>query len=580
MRRRVPDKLRMAKVPPDAVPEPLREVIGKREVWLSYGAVSHAEARRRHHREMARLDALFDEARRWLMQRTDTTDLQPVARMPIPSEADVRAAVRRWFYDQERKRLVDAAEAADPEAVVDLLNTDEAHLADADGVELAARRLPAILEGLGFATPPKDVERFALSMMQRAMVEGVRRERDRMQGLIAERAHDIAFADITAAGPAPAAPQRAGITFGALCDRYVGAPERAGISPKTRIKYAGSARVLAEILGRDTQAATITREACRGAQAVIAAMPANAAQRYPKLPAQRVVEAAKRDGVPPMGPKTVWHHMALLSAIFRWGVREGLLPATMGNPAEGLGTFTGKSVTAGTGERRRPFTRAELKAIFSAPLYAGCQDDETGYAEPGPNRPRRGRFWVPLLGLYAGLRLNEACQLHTADIGEEDGVPIIQVRATAEGQRVKTRAAERRIPVHRELQSIGFLAHVARQREADEIRLFPDLPPGKLGNYSDPFSKWFARFLEKATVTSPGAVFHSFRHGFRDRMREAGIPREVADALGGWAATGQGAAYGAGFSARVLAEHLARISYPGLSLTHLHKSQPAASESA
>jgi hypothetical protein len=53
-------------------------------------------------------------------------------------------------------------------------------------------------------------------------------------------------------------------------------------------------------------------------------------------------------------------------------------------------------------------------------------------------------------------------------------------------------------------------------------------------------------------------------------MREAGVAREVADALGGWASSGQGAAYGSGFSIRVLAENVVRIEYPGLVLTSLH----------
>ena len=167
------------------------------------------------------------------------------------------------------------------------------------------------------------------------------------------------------------------------------------------------------------------------------------------------------------------------------------------------------------------------------------------------------------------MRLNEACQLRAADVAEIDGVPMLYVRASADGQRLKTSAAERRIPVHPELVRLGFLDFVAAQRKAGHERLFPELPAGALGNYSDPYSKWFARLLTKAGVTSAGAVFHSFRHGWRDRLREAGVPRDVADALGGWASQGQGQHYGAGFSARVLAEHIGRVAYPGLDLSRL-----------
>ena len=167
------------------------------------------------------------------------------------------------------------------------------------------------------------------------------------------------------------------------------------------------------------------------------------------------------------------------------------------------------------------------------------------------------------------MRLNEACQLRAADVAEDDGVPVIYVRASADGQRLKTPAAERRIPVHPELVRLGFLDFVAAQREAGHERLFPDLPAGALGNYSDPYSKWFARLLTKAGVTSAGAVFHSFRHGWRDRLRAAEVPRDVADELGGWVSQGEGQRYGAGFPDGVLADHLGRIAYPGLDLSHL-----------
>lgn len=158
----------------------------------------------------------------------------------------------------------------------------------------------------------------------------------------------------------------------------------------------------------------------------------------------------------------------------------------------------------------------------------------------------------------------------------EDGVPLIHVRAEGEGARLKTAASERRVPVHPELVRIGFLQHVEGMRKAGEDRLFPDLPIGMMGTYSDVFSKWFGRFLTKAGVTEPGAVFHSFRHGWRTRLRNMDQPnKEIADALGGWAATGEGSNYGDGFSASKLAEHMGWISYPGLDLSHLHVPGPA-----
>ena len=562
------------------VPDDIRAVIGKREIWKSYKTDDHAKARKMHNREMAVVDAMFVEARRKLAEANGAS-VQPGATpvLVVAAEEDIRAAALAWFHAQERKSAAEdraglhptpGASSPDPDDMLATLGTDEAALEGERGRQWAEKAARDALARYGFNLPEGELRALAADLMQRAALETVRRSVRRWSGGVGEIAHDADFAGITAASPAPPAPQSPGLTFKALADAYLAAPERVGISPKTKLKYEGMSRVLGDLLGAGTVAATITREECRKAQAALMKLPANAAQRYPGLDAKQAVEAAQRDGTAPMHPKSVGNHLDLLAALYRWGIRERLVRMPEGNPAEGLNAATAKNVTAASGtERRRPFTNEELRAIFAQPVFTGCKDDENGYDKPGPNRPRRGRFWVPLLGLWAGMRLNEACQLRAADVAEIDGVPMLYVRASADGQRLKTSAAERRIPVHPELVRLGFLDFVAAQRKAGHERLFPELPAGALGNYSDPYSKWFARLLTKAGVTSAGAVFHSFRHGWRDRLREAGVPRDVADALGGWASQGQGQHYGAGFSARVLAEHIGRVAYPGLDLSRL-----------
>lgn len=73
------------------------------------------------------------------------------------------------------------------------------------------------------------------------------------------------------------------------------------------------------------------------------------------------------------------------------------------------------------GKIREQFTIEELNRLFRAPLYTGCVNDEGGYAKCGDNHPRRGRFWVPLLALFHGMRNNEACQIYTEDVKQEGG---------------------------------------------------------------------------------------------------------------------------------------------------------------
>ena len=48
------------------------------------------------------------------------------------------------------------------------------------------------------------------------------------------------------------------------------------------------------------------------------------------------------------------------------------------------------------------------------------------------------------------------------------------------------------------------------------------------------------------------AVIHSFRHSFRDRLRNAGVQSEMIDQLGGWSRQSVGQGYGRGYSISVL----------------------------
>ena len=50
-------------------------------------------------------------------------------------------------------------------------------------------------------------------------------------------------------------------------------------------------------------------------------------------------------------------------------------------------------------------------------------------------------------------------------------------------------------------------------------------------------NKWLKNYV-------PDAVIHSFRHSFRDRLRNAGVQSEVIDQLGGWAKQSVGQSYG------------------------------------
>lgn len=236
-----------------------------------------------------------------------------------------------------------------------------------------------------------------------------------------------------------------GITLGDLYDAYMDDPTR-DWSPTTRMAYQTTNRLVVAILGADTPARSITRSQCRDMIEVLRWQPRNASKLFPKLSPVEIAERAKAEGRTDLiNAANINTYLNKLGGVLNWAVKEELLDR---NPAQGLRVAD----PVARRDKRLPFSTRQLQTIFSAPLYTGCRDDGHGYATPGPERPRNARFWIPLLSMFGGLRLNEACQLDVADIRRIDGVDCFVITERSEGERtdkrLKTASSERVVPIH------------------------------------------------------------------------------------------------------------------------------------
>jgi len=216
--------------------------------------------------------------------------------------------------------------------------------------------------------------------------------------------------------PAPA-PADTGPTLRELINAYLSDPA-ASRNSKTLLTYRIVFDALAEIVGDSKPARDITRADCERVRDVLQKLPSNARKKYPDTPLLMAVELGAKDGAPVLGPGTVNNYLNNLAALFNWGQETWRIER---NPAKGLSVHDPVPAK----DKRRSFDDDALPKLFQSPLYTGCVDDENGYAKPGPNRPRRGRFWVPLLSLFHGLRLSETCQLHVADVQVIEGVSVL-----------------------------------------------------------------------------------------------------------------------------------------------------------
>ncbi|UWU65549.1 site-specific integrase [Bradyrhizobium sp. NC92] len=364
-----------------------------------------------------------------------------------------------------------------------------------------------------------------------------------------------------------------GLSLRQLMDDYLADPSVTR-GEKTLLSYRIVFDAIEELVGPDKLVRDVIRADCKRVRSLLQTIPKNARKVYPGKSLQEAARLAKIDGKPLMSVGTINSYLINLSSLFNWAVKEEHADR---NPAADLQLAD----PVKDKNKRKPVPLGDLPKLFQMPLYTGCVDDENGYAKSGPNHPRRGRFWVPLLALFHGLRQGEACQLHKTDVRQVGNVWCLMLSEgdpaemeVEDRKRIKTEAGERFVPLHAELIAMGFLDFV---RSCNGVRLFPELERDSYGYFST-MSKWFGRFLAKAGVKQPRVTFHSLRHNYRDALSRARLSRDVIRALGGWASDGVDDDYGGDLEAfvSVLAEAVAKVSYEGLNLQHLHVSTPPA----
>lgn len=212
---------------------------------------------------------------------------------------------------------------------------------------------------------------------------------------------------------------------------------------------------------------------------------------------------------------------------------------------------------------RVSFAADDLTKIFNSSIYLAQYRPVSGGKEAA--------YWLPLLALFTGARVEELAQLLVTDVREINGLGyIINISDDAPHAHIKNSSSRRRIPVHGILIACGFLDYVTKQ--ASTGMLFPDLKPNHRGKYGGYFSYFFSTYLrKKILITDERKVFHSFRHTFKDACRKVGIEEAVHDALTGHSRPSASRSYGNDqYPLEPLFEAITRYEIQDLDLSHLY----------
>jgi integrase len=225
-------------------------------------------------------------------------------------------------------------------------------------------------------------------------------------------------------------------------------------------------------------------------------------------------------------------------------------------------------------EERDAFSKEDLLKLFHSKRYT---DDS--FLSPH-------MFWLPVLGLFTGARLNELCQLAVDDIEDVEGIWCFNIRPgtdddpnspfTPEKKRIKNKSSIRSIPIHSLLlDDLRLLDYVQSLRDRGEIRLFPDIPY-QHNSYSQYASKWFGRYKKRCGVVAVNRKldFHSFRHTVITCLKYIGVDYQVIAQLTGHT-TGSIdlERYGKRYLVEMLKERAVELLDFGIDLSHLKLSK-------
>lgn len=350
--------------------------------------------------------------------------------------------------------------------------------------------------------------------------------------------------------------------------------EKQDMSAKTALELRTVMRRLTEALGGDPPIASITQAQMRTFQEALVQMPRRMPRALQQRPILEIIAATKdEENIQRVTNETVRKQIGLLQAFFAWCKKRGYVEK---NIAEGLKPDKSKHLT----RKRIDLATDDLIKIFNAPIYRGCHSAKDRVS-PGDMIFKDEYYWLFLLALYTGGRLEELGSLLLSEVKSDEGVlylelDVIEQDEDAEedvsaDEQMKNDPSLRRVPIHPVILACGFKGYVEMLRAEGKKRLFPNLKPDKMGKVTSRFSKWFGRLLRRLAIVDRRKVFHSTRHNFKSACRRAQLHEELHDALTGHSNRSVGRNYGEGIPISALAAAMERITYPGLDLSPLLK---------
>jgi integrase len=338
---------------------------------------------------------------------------------------------------------------------------------------------------------------------------------------------------------------------------------------QTKAQNCNSMDLLLRIVG-DKAPRAYTRDDAETLRRTLEQIPVNFGKspRHWKIPIKQVI-AERKPNTKTLSKGTLNRHWNTITSFFGWVNRQDGIADI--NIDRIFGGFRWGGSVPGP-RKRQMWDDDSLGRLFASPIWRGCKyypEKRYWRHEPGKAIVRDEYFWLPILALYTGARLDELANLAGTDVQELKGVPVIYFH----GEHLKTESSERYTPIHSILIRLGFLDLA---KEAGSKRLFPDMKPnGRDKKLSHNYTEHFTQYRRNVGVYRPSMDFHSFRTTATTAALRGGCSILEADEI-----TGHDSAqrkenkatqtttlqYFRGFGPKLLQAAVEKITYPSIEL--------------
>ena len=298
--------------------------------------------------------------------------------------------------------------------------------------------------------------------------------------------------------------------------------EKVNLTQKSEMEFRGKLKILVECFG-NVPVGSINREMGKQFKDQIRKLPPNR-KKNPLYRDLSFHELLNMDIQDTLSVQSINNHLTIISSWMNWCKINHYVDENV---------FQGMKLSKKVRPRdeRDRFSESDLKKIFSRSFIFETVENRNFHY-----------YWIPLIGVFTGMRLNEICSLYLDNVYQMEGNQqkkrwVIDIREehNRPDKHLKNLSSRRVIPIHDTILELGFLDYLKRLKDIyrKRERIFEELPLSE-GNYGKNVSRFFNQeYLHRIGIKTDKKSFHSLRHTVSDHLKQKGIdPYFINEFLG------------------------------------------------